>query len=836
MNDKIYESICTIFKFDQESKKITFENNISLEPFQDFMIYKTFLFQFCFLLKKGTADFKNMNDIWFFKTFGIEEKEIALDIIKILINKIENKKVENEIYLHSVVKLVNLNNFEKYRVFKYLQSIFSYYNKNFEYLLFPLIYTLGFNNQFIKSILKNDLMDIINPLLEKIDVQESINYYNINEDFLSVFNKLLYCIKLNEKSPKVKKDISPLLQYLCYSGKVSLKTKDLDEEYPESFNYFSEIKALLIEYDNKFEKEKEKLIAAQSDDSKYDTLEEKYNDQNNNKGNNENSTISSSDKDQNGNNSKINLTTSEQSPKINNHQQNKPNITASVEIKELIQLEIESYFSYFGGCNKLNNLCAKIPTIIKEMNINKNSLDKYYKLLFENSKNIILIKKLSSTILLLQNSNIFNIKRKLVEAMIFNIIEKYKTYFSFNSEYYPKESNLNQLMKYILEKLITCKQDNNTDLIKEDLTRLESIIKNVNNNMNSNSSLVIDNKEKTGKKIKMVIDFLRFCKNYLHPFVHANDKGINYYLLPRSLFSSNLKYADYVFSLTDIINGNNNDEKEEKNEINLETIDNDLKLYKDEKVIEIDEALKILFQNKTSYLDAINIDNIISSQKNYQDELKLLDKNIGPFFEIFPVELYQDFIITDEINQKEADLITKLNNFDISISQIIDNKLARDEGYKIIQDIKKLIDFETKEVETFYSNFRGSNLQIKFESLNSKTNRIYLILQFLKKQSETINNARKNIYEQYEKNLNILITEANQYRYFLKQSLSINVNLFDEWAIDAKSRYNDKYLKMDILLNDFKELLTSVKLDINYSYDEKFVLWTVKNNFSDYLK
>ena len=39
---------------------------------------------------------------------------------------------------------------------------------------------------------------------------------------------------------------------------------------------------------------------------------------------------------------------------------------------------------------------------------------------------------------------------------------------------------------------------------------------------------------------------------------------------------------------------------------------------------------------------------------------------------------------------------------------------------------------------------------------------------------------------------------------------------------------------MDILLNDFKELLTSVKLDINYSYDEKFVLWMVKNNFSVY--
>ena len=37
-------------------------------------------------------------------------------------------------------------------------------------------------------------------------------------------------------------------------------------------------------------------------------------------------------------------------------------------------------------------------------------------------------------------------------------------------------------------------------------------------------------------------------------------------------------------------------------------------------------------------------------------------------------------------------------------------------------------------------------------------------------------------------------------------------------------------------MNNFYDLLISVKIDIDYSYDEKFDLWTIKNNFSDYLK
>ena len=59
----------------------------------------------------------------------------------------------------------------------------------------------------------------------------------------------------------------------------------------------------------------------------------------------------------------------------------------------------------------------------------------------------------------------------------------------------------------------------------------------------------------------MVLDFLRFCKNYLHPYVRASKSGINYYLLPSSMFTSNLKYVDYIFSLSDTLKKNKDDEK-----------------------------------------------------------------------------------------------------------------------------------------------------------------------------------------------------------------------------------------------------------------------------------
>ena len=466
------------------------------------------------------------------------------------------------------------------------------------------------------------------------------------------------------------------------------------------------------------------------------------------------------------------------------------------------------------------------------MQLNKNSLEKYYEILFEIKENKILINKLSSNILLFQNPNILKIKRKLTEAIIFTIMEKFQELFSFSSDYFPSSINLKNLMNYISEKLKTCTEEE-TDFIKEDLERLDKIIKNPDNKMNLNSEINIDNKTKKGMKIKIVFDFLRFCKNHLHQYIHSGTKVISYYLLPISLFSSNLKYADYIFSLT---KSNNNDKTREKNEISFGNENIDLKLYKYEKIIEIGEALQLIFQSKINYLNEIDIDKLITSKKECQNKLKLFNQKIGPILQIFPAELYQNYIISDEIKYKEADLITKLNNFDIYISKIIDDKLSREEALKIIQDIKETIIFETKEAEKLSSDFEELNIEPNPELLNSKTNRIYLILNFLKIQNEKINNARLNIFEKYDNYLDILIDEAIQYKNYFQKNLLININLFDEWTKDAKFRFKEQYLQLDVLVDNFRELLTFVRLDIIYSHDGIFFLWMIKNKFSFYLR
>ena len=805
-NDNVYNKICKIFTTDNDSKILSYDTSLPTEYFDENKIYKTLLFEFCFLLKKGSVKFKNLNDIWFFKTFNSKEKEIALIILDILINKTEKKKVEIEAYLNVIIRLLTLNDYEKYNIFKYLQSIFSYYNNNFEYIIFPLVYSIGFNNEFIKDLLKDDLIDLMRGFVDKIDDQDRIYYYNINKEFLLYLNQLIYYIKYNESNQKEKKDISPLYHYLCENIDKAKKPNNIDSDYPESFNCFLELKALLFEYDSKYA-----MIQ-----NKNENIKEKLSGNDNNKGINRNSANELENQQKEKNDSNDNL-----DEKINNG--------------------IKKYFRYYSKYNTINNLCSKISSTLKEAKLNKEFVEKYYKLLSENSENKLLINRLSSTVLMLQNSNIFIFKRKLAEILLFYIIEKYKDFFSFSNDYYPNKANLKELKELILKNKDSPKGEEN-ELINKDLDKLNKMINDEEYKPNTDSDIEVYDKEKIGKQIKMTLDFLIFYKNFLNSYVQGSQSGINYYLLPPSMFSSNLKYANYIFSLTDILKKN----KDDKNSINIlfeienVKIDSEYKLYKDEKDIKINEALEILLPKKLNLLDEIDIDKIQEKKKECQNNMKTFHKNIEPFYQIIPEDFDGGFIAKEGIESKEADFSKKLNCFDISISKIIEGKLSRDEANDIINNIKILIQKEKNEIDQSYSNFEDSKIEPEFEYLDSKINRIYLILKFLRNQKDKIKKADEDINETYENYLNILITQTSLYKNYLQKYSQFNANLFEEWAKEVKSKYNPKYLEYGVLLQNIRDLLTSVKIDIKYSYfysyDENFVLWAVKNSFESYLK
>ena len=234
MNGNIYQRLCSIFNFDEETQKLSFGIDMQLKQLEKKDVYKTLLFEFCFLIKKGSVNFKELNDLWIFKVQRNKELDMSLEMINILIKLIEKKIIAKEAIINAVINLLQLNNYEMFMIFKILQSIYSNYNNYYEYLVFPLIYTLGFGNDFIKSLLKQDLIAIMDEFLKKLDMQEEIVYSDINVEFIHDLNNLIYYIKHCVKGSKKEKNAFLLYKHLCSFSKIYQKSKDLDEINPIS--------------------------------------------------------------------------------------------------------------------------------------------------------------------------------------------------------------------------------------------------------------------------------------------------------------------------------------------------------------------------------------------------------------------------------------------------------------------------------------------------------------------------------------------------------------------------------------------------------------------------
>lgn len=118
----------------------------------------------------------------------------------------------------------------------------------------------------------------------------------------------------------------------------------------------------------------------------------------------------------------------------------------------------------------------------------------------------------------------------------------------------------------------------------------------------------------------------------------------------------------------------------------------------------------------------------------------------------------------------------------------------------------------------------------------SKINRIQIIIRFIKEQIDKFFKLQQNIYQEFENTCHEIIKLSEQIQEIVKKQFQmVNINFIDDW-IKTNPNYKKEYLVSDIIINNLRELLSSIKLDINYSYDERFILWSIKNGFSNYLK
>jgi RNase P subunit RPR2 len=173
-----------------------------------------------------------------------------------------------------------------------------------------------------------------------------------------------------------------------------------------------------------------------------------------------------------------------------------------------------------------------------------------------------------------------------------------------------------ELANLINKKIEEKKGESKNEESKSDLNRLIQITKQTEvkkiNDRNDSYIKIIEKYNKKTRQINMAFEFLRFCKKTLNPYVHASGKTIEYYLLPKICLDDNYNSSKYMITLDDILlkKVEPNDNKNETiSKINVPEAD----IYKNKKILTINESLKILLSEKIVLSDL---------NKEFSDEIK----------------------------------------------------------------------------------------------------------------------------------------------------------------------------------------------------------------------
>ena len=134
---------------------------------------------------------------------------------------------------------------------------------------------------------------------------------------------------------------------------------------------------------------------------------------------------------------------------------------------------------------------------------------------------------------------------------------------------------------------------------------------------------------------------------------------------------------------------------------------------------------------------------------------------------------------------------------------------------------------------------KKENENIEYISLKNlltiKINRIFALYNFVKNLYDEFFNALIKIYNDYIKSLENIIEKGNNYKKEIKSLLNDETNLFKLW-ISSNPKIEVKYALEENLINIFKKYFQEIRLNIHLEFDEKIILWCIKNGFGKYLE
>ena len=447
-------------------------------------------------------------------------------------------------------------------------------------------------------------------------------------------------------------------------------------------------------------------------------------------------------------------------------------------------------FKYF-----LKNWLSDIPELLKKI---------------KNKSNFKLVEitnlRLEFLINFLKSPKIINIKRKIIEIMILHL------YYEIENEDVPTTQNINNL-----EKIINIKSNN--DLKKDDIVNLQRFANQKEPAINKAQIMPNEiNNNNIHKKNKVICakNFLEYYKTKLNYSSKICENKSQFNLLPRNMFSTETKVNQYLSAINK--KGNLEKDSEENKIVGIKTENKiiDMSIYKEIKLLVVDDIIDILFSFNSKINDIENnaILQIEQKQKEFENDLvKIYDTCKGVVkFEIKSSEFELDY---------DEEIVKQINNYieifekDVlhHLSIILNSLLFDDEINNNDEIINKL--------NSFLNDFI-KNCNIKLHKLKgAKFKDVYQLLYYIiiknlmvQKMKDLFENMKKKVIEklvQKEKEFNeltkIIKSNLNNLKKYIEEKCqfeSLN-DMFLEW--NKKENYYFYDLTLDELKRLFKEII-----------------------------
>ena len=727
---------------------------------------------------------KKANDLW----FEVKEIKEDLDYYNIIISLIDlllesltsNQDVDIPLLAEKIVNVLkNCKYSEYYNLTRKIFLAIDQGEKSF-YDIYCSVCCLGFKKN---SLLHRELEYNLKDLSEYDQFQNSVyskefenfNYDNINIEFLNNFNDFIEYILNGESNGK----------------------------------NINEIITKLIDKNNKEDNSKNEIV-------------DKKNSLSNNK---LISTLETNEIEQDSNNEEIDTTEKEIDKDIY-----EKFISNFKDLEnEGNNISMKTFLLYNKRNHRLNGiflLRSKIKEQLKEFEV----ISKSQKELLSNycsiKENLIYIVRLKTLINQMKSPSIINIKRKLIDLLVFYIIKKNEKFFSLNVNYSPNKTFLEKILN-ILQK----KRRYETEEIQKKINDIEKLIQ--KKKSITNYHIKIENSD-----LKDIINFFSYYKKY---YIFHLEKENELYKVNKLIFNENEnEYQNQEI----IIKNKDKSSKNSNQEINCLNLDYAFKLIfeftpdYETNEITLSKELKSIKEEKK-----VKIDNVIDSiSASFYKIINLIDTNNEiPKFEIDKDEYFSKEA-KDLIKKRKSEFDKKIKSINelLSIFEIGDNNFQfQQTAIAKIQEqlfyiVKKEFSINIDYFIEIDENKPGISVLYYFQYKFMKLKDLYQIIQHICK---IYKNYKEKENLTIKKKLKKIIQEANEINLLIKKEKEIKNGkmVYLDWK--KKKHKLIKYETFTTKLFNALKGINEFKIDDEDELivDEITSCWLIKNNLDEFV-